>query len=204
MRECAASIIAYSISTSDELLKLYFFNLTKRIESFNLVFSSLQQLDEIIIDNNIKFIVVDSIAAIVRKEFNATHIRNRQAVLGKQAARLKLLAENYNIPVLVTNQVTTTRNAPTAFNFTTRTHFLIFLFEITNFRVATAGSNVKNTIAALGTAWAHCVNTRLILHSSQNKSMITIAKSPISAVYSFPYIITGIDYFFFIIMYIDD
>ena len=85
-------------------------------------------MDEIIIDNNIKFIVVDSIAAIVRKEFNATHIRNRQAVLGKQAARLKLLAENYNIPVLVTNQVTTTRNAPTAFNFTTPTHFLIFFF----------------------------------------------------------------------------
>lgn len=76
-------------------------------------------------------------------------------------------------------------------------YFILFVVRLINFYVvnkSSAGSTgTTSTIAALGTAWAHCVNTRLILQHFRNKrAMITIAKSPVSAVFSFPYEITGL------------
>jgi len=154
---CAESIIVYPAANSEELFQI------------------LDSLEEVIIEKDVKFVVIDSIAAIARREFDTKALWHRQALLGKQAALLKLLAENYDIPVLVTNQVTTTRNAPTGFSFNS----------------PSAKLTGSNTIAALGTAWAHCVNTRLILQHFRDKSnMVTVAKSPVSAVFSFPYIIT--------------
>lgn len=75
----------------------------------NWILYSIQSLEEVIIDNNIKCIIIDSIAAIVRREFDTNSLVQRQSTLGKQAAMLKTLAENFNIPILVTNQVTTSR-----------------------------------------------------------------------------------------------
>jgi RecA/RadA recombinase len=51
-------------------------------------------------------VVVDSVAALLRLDFQGREgMGERQELLGKQAAALKLLAERHNIPVLVTNQV---------------------------------------------------------------------------------------------------
>ena len=44
-------------------------------------------------------------AALVRKEFGRDTLVDRQLLLGKQAAILKRLAEVFDIPVIVTNQV---------------------------------------------------------------------------------------------------
>ena len=44
---------------------------------------------------------------------------------------------------------------------------------------------------ALGTLWAHCVNTRLVLESFGQYRRMTIAKSPVSPVVSFLYTITS-------------
>jgi RecA/RadA recombinase len=98
----------------------------------------LDSLEETIIENNVKLIVVDSIASVARKvcaptqrltlsyhslsrsaflsnhtqDFDDGGVMRRQAQLAAQASTLKRLAENFNIPVLVSNQVTTTSQRP--------------------------------------------------------------------------------------------
>jgi RAD51-like protein 1 len=63
-----------------------------------------------------------------------------------QASRLKYLAETFHIPVLVTNQVTTHIGG--------------------SFGGGSTGGGGHLT-AALGTLWAHAVNTRLVLEMVQ-------------------------------------
>lgn len=57
---------------------------------------------------DIKLIVLDSIAALLRTEFGggeAAALAARGEMLGQQAALLKAVAEANRIPVVVTNQV---------------------------------------------------------------------------------------------------
>ena len=63
-------------------------------------------------------------------------------LLSVQASRLKYLAEAFSIPILVTNQVTT------------------YIGD-------SSGGGGGHLTAALGTLWAHAVNTRLVLESVQ-------------------------------------
>jgi RAD51-like protein 1 len=64
-------------------------------------------LEEEIIEKNIKLIVLDSVASVMRKDFDGSNVVLRQNMLSKQASILKYLAETFNIPVIVSNQVTT-------------------------------------------------------------------------------------------------
>lgn len=84
----------------------------------------------------------------MRSEFGREKLVERQALLGAQAARLKQLAEAFRIPVVVTNQVTMTRPPANAFGVAPPPD---------------AGASDANIAAALGTKWAHDVNTRLSL-----------------------------------------
>jgi RecA/RadA recombinase len=57
---------------------------------------------------DVKLIILDSIAALLRTEFGgreATALAARGEMLGQQAAVLKAVAEANRIPVVVTNQV---------------------------------------------------------------------------------------------------
>ena len=57
---------------------------------------------------DIKLIVLDSVAALLRTEFGggeASALAARGELLGQQAALLKAVAEAHRIPVVVTNQV---------------------------------------------------------------------------------------------------
>jgi RecA/RadA recombinase len=81
----------------------------------------LDSLEETIIERNVKFVLIDSIAAIARREFDSKSLHHRQVSLGKQAAHLKRLAENFQIPILVTNQVTTSRSGRASYSFHNRT-----------------------------------------------------------------------------------
>jgi RAD51-like protein 1 len=65
-------------------------------------------------------------------------------LLSVQASRLKYLAEAFSIPILVTNQVTT------------------YIGDSSG-----GGGGGGHLTAALGTLWAHAVNTRLVLESVQ-------------------------------------
>eukprot|EP01102_Stenamoeba_stenopodia_P019210 TRINITY_DN7185_c0_g1_i2.p1 TRINITY_DN7185_c0_g1~~TRINITY_DN7185_c0_g1_i2.p1 ORF type:complete len:446 (+),score=89.76 TRINITY_DN7185_c0_g1_i2:28-1338(+) len=171
--------------------------LTSRVHVYNRITSSealLQKLKDIqteIIEKKIKLLIIDSIAALVRKEYDGSSIAQRQQLLMQEATLLKYLAENFNIPVVVTNQITThskqhrKQHAPS------------------NYRISEEPSKGYVT-AALGPVWSHCVNTRLVFEYRDNNElpnddsslnsnvrMMTIAKSPISAVYTLPYIITA-------------
>ena len=66
-----------------------------------------------------------------------------------QASRLKYLAEAFSIPILVTNQVTT------------------YIGDSSAGSGGGGSGGGGHLTAALGTLWAHAVNTRLVLESVQ-------------------------------------
>lgn len=150
----------------------------------------LTSLESTILSIGASLVIVDSIAALVRHEFDSSSMIKRQNLLTGWAGVLKSISEKTQIPVIVTNQVTA------------------------------SGSAEGSSIAALGTGWYHCVNTRLYLHRlnptdfgisantvpalilhsapegckvSQETTLriMSISKSPISPVVSFPYFITA-------------
>ena len=137
--------------------------LVKSPESSAKLLELLEGLQTAIIDHGIKLVIIDSIASLARADFGAKDVVERQKLLGQQASRLKYLAESFQIPVLVTNQVTTAIH--------------------NNNTTSTSGTGAGLT-AALGPMWAHAVNTRLIMSAQQDSAsgqqvrIITVAKSP--------------------------
>eukprot|EP00854_Cymbomonas_tetramitiformis_P015600 gene15600-18495_t len=70
----------------------------------------LKSMETVIIERRVKLILLDSVAALPRAEYGSGKeaIVQRQEALGQLASTLKALAEAFGIPVVVTNQVTTT------------------------------------------------------------------------------------------------
>jgi hypothetical protein len=109
-------------------------------------------------------------------------------MLGQQAARLKYLAESFRIPVLVTNQVTT------AFGSASE-RGADFAFQQVDAEGAASASQrgrrlESQLVAALGTKWAHCVNTRLLLEAAEGGRWVTVAKSAGASHRTVPYAVT--------------
>jgi DNA repair protein RadA len=66
----------------------------------------LMRAEQYIREKNVKLIIVDSIAALLRKEFHTRdQLPIRQATLNDVLMNLQSLANIYNIPVYITNQV---------------------------------------------------------------------------------------------------
>lgn len=130
----------------------------------------LEQLEVLIIERRVRLVVLDSAAALVRKEYSRHSIVERQRLLAKQAALLKRVAEIFGIPVVVTNQMTTCRPVNSASSD------------------QVLGPQPERVLsAALGNTWAHCVNTRLELRKDEGGNRhLCIAKSPISPPVTFP------------------
>ena len=95
------------------------------------------------IEKNVKLLLVDSVAAVARQEYSS--IVHRQAWLNQQASLLKYIAERFEIPVVVTNQVTTRFNSHSD----------------------GGQENSSSLLPALGNTWSHCVNTRLVLDAEK-------------------------------------
>ncbi|XP_014783611.1 DNA repair protein RAD51 homolog 2 [Octopus bimaculoides] len=133
-----------------------------------------QELEMDIISKKVKLLIVDSIASLVRKEFGGHleyNMAERANFLTKTAALLKNISESFQIPVVVTNQITT-RLATTSRDFQT----------------CNAG-NAYATVA-LGNTWSHSVNTRLIIEYVDSVlRQVMVAKSPIAPFTSFYYTI---------------
>ncbi|XP_029411422.1 DNA repair protein RAD51 homolog 2 isoform X2 [Nannospalax galili] len=74
------------------------------------VLQRIESLEEEIISKGVKLVIIDSIASVVRKEFDMQlqgNIKERNKFLAKEASLLKYLAEEFSIPVILTNQITT-------------------------------------------------------------------------------------------------
>lgn len=146
----------------------------------------LNQLAQTVPQRDVKLIVLDSIAALLRTEFGggqADALAARGEMLGQQAAVLKAVAEANRIPVLVTNQVTAKMTGPAVHSFQQQAPAPV--------QAALAGGTEGQVSAALGTKWAHAVNVRLVLERKGDGRVITIAKSPLSPNVAVEYVITS-------------
>ena len=100
----------------------------------------MEDLEAIVARSKVRLVVVDSVAALARRDFDQSSLRERQGELSRIASLLKSVAEAYGLVVLVTNQVAG-RLSPEE-----------------------AGPMPGGTVRpALGNTWSHCVNTRLVL-----------------------------------------
>ncbi|XP_062078681.1 DNA repair protein XRCC3 homolog [Humulus lupulus] len=108
----------------------------------------------------IRLIVIDSIAALFRSEFDNTHsdLKRRSSLFFKISGQLKSLAKRFNVAVMVANQVV---------------DFMGENGSLNGLRIGNLGSlysSGRRVCPALGLAWANCVNSRLFL--SRNEEVI--------------------------------
>ncbi|XP_054386747.2 DNA repair protein RAD51 homolog 2 isoform X5 [Pongo abelii] len=150
------------------------------------VLQRIESLEEEIISKGIKLVILDSVASVVRKEFDTQlqgNLKERNKFLAREASSLKYLAEEFSIPVILTNQVTTHLSGALASQAD-----LVSPADDLSLSEGTSGSSC--VIAALGNTWSHSVNTRLILqYLDSERRQILIAKSPLAPFTSFVYTI---------------
>ncbi|XP_056150329.1 DNA repair protein RAD51 homolog 2 [Lampris incognitus] len=128
------------------------------------VLNRLEKLEENIISNRAGLVILDSVASVIRKEFDISlpgNLWNRNIMLGQEASTLKYLAHGFHIPVVLTNQITT---------------------HMRHRGSAPSGEKDSEIVtAALGNTWSHAVTTRLIVqYADRHQKQIVIAKSPMA------------------------
>lgn len=108
----------------------------------------------------VRVIVIDSIAALFRSEFENTplELKRRSSLFFKISGILKSLAKKFGLAVVVTNQVVDLIGSSEGVN---------------GIRVGNLNSlcsSGRRVSPALGLAWANCVNSRLFL--SRNEEVV--------------------------------
>jgi RecA/RadA recombinase len=84
-------------------------NLQNFLPSFFLIFFkpfSLENIGRVIIDENVKLIILDSIGSLVEREYNYKGVENilkKQDFLSKEIQKFKQISDEFNFPVIVTN-----------------------------------------------------------------------------------------------------
>ncbi|GLU11731.1 hypothetical protein SLE2022_284560 [Rubroshorea leprosula] len=143
--------------------------------------SSLQQIKVSLLQNQVKMLVIDSMAALVsEKDEQGT---SRKQPLSWHISFIKSLAEFSRIPIVVTNQVRSQRQDQAC----------QYSFQMHNKRetLETPATYDTHLVAALGTNWAHAVTIRLVLESKSGQRFIKLAKSPLSPPLAFPFHVTS-------------
>ncbi|XP_020231987.1 DNA repair protein XRCC3 homolog [Cajanus cajan] len=108
----------------------------------------------------VRIIVIDSIAALFRSDFDNTgsDLRRRSSLFFRISGGLRRLARGFGLAVVVTNQV------------------VDFIGE-GEVRVGNLGNGLyssgRRVCPALGLAWAHCVNSRVFLSRDENEPVKT-------------------------------
>ncbi|KAH0929969.1 hypothetical protein HID58_015696 [Brassica napus] len=144
--------------------------------------SSIQELKESILKNQVKLLVIDSMTALLSGE-NKPGAQRQQHQLGWHISFLKSLAEFARIPIVVTNQVRSqNRDETSQYSFQAK------LKDGFQEHTRTYDSHL---VAALGINWAHAVTIRLVLESKSGQRIIKVAKSPMSPPLAFPFHITS-------------
>ncbi|KAM9554818.1 DNA repair protein RAD51 homolog 2 isoform 1-T1 [Guaruba guarouba] len=155
------------------------------------VLKRIMSLEEEIISKKVKLIIIDSIASVVRKEFDTKlqgNLIERSNFLARGASVLKYLAEEFSMPVILTNQITTSLS-----NGLSIEADLVSPADDLSLSEGASGSGKRESgcvTAALGNTWSHSVNTRLILqyHDLLTRQLL-VAKSPVAPFSAFFYTI---------------
>lgn len=141
---------------------------------------SLQHIKISLLQNHVKLLVIDSMAALVTGEYDQGP--TRQHSLGWHISFIKSVAEFSRIPIVVTNQVRSQSHDGTS----------QYSFQVES-RGETVDDHTRfdsHLVAALGIHWAHAVTIRLVLEAKAGQRVLKVAKSPISPPLAFPFNIT--------------
>lgn len=116
----------------------------------------LPRLDFLVPKLNIKLIVIDSIAALFRGEFENSPIelKRRSGLFFKISSKLRFHARKFGLAVVLTNQVVDVMDSsdhPRVGNS------------------VSLCSSGRRVCAALGLSWANCVNTRLFMWREEER-----------------------------------
>eukprot|EP00005_Dracoamoeba_jomungandri_P014526 CAMPEP_0174273518 /NCGR_PEP_ID=MMETSP0439-20130205/54784_1 /TAXON_ID=0 /ORGANISM="Stereomyxa ramosa, Strain Chinc5" /LENGTH=307 /DNA_ID=CAMNT_0015364719 /DNA_START=209 /DNA_END=1129 /DNA_ORIENTATION=+ len=167
------------------------------INNLNHMIDLTREIEEMVVVENVKLIIIDSVAFRARRDYGEGEIVIRQKTLSTLASRLKTIAEVLNVSVVSTNQVTSgTASQDIKYSFDATLPSPFYKME------------KQHTTAALGTLWSHAVNSRIILdfHPAldyqqpqlDNQQLednyvrvMTIAKCASAPVISFPYFINS-------------
>lgn len=138
--------------------------LVRSLQSADHLFDILLEIDSMLanppVKLPIKLIVIDSIAALFRSEFDntPTDLKRRSSLFFKISSKLKSQAKQFGLAVLVTNQVVDLVGSCEGMN---------------GLRVGNLGylyTSGRRVCPALGLSWANCVNSRLFL--SRNEEIV--------------------------------
>ncbi|XP_059283383.1 DNA repair protein XRCC3 homolog [Lycium ferocissimum] len=130
--------------------------LTHPLHSAHHLFDVLSQLDSFLLSSPIKLIVIDSIAALFRFEFenNPRDLKQRSGLFFKISSKLKEQARRFGLAVVVINQVVDVMDDSDGLRIGNST--CLYTSE-------------RKVSAALGVSWANCVNTRLFLSRNEER-----------------------------------
>lgn len=106
----------------------------------------------------VRLLILDSIAAPARRDFGSGSAPQRAAVICQIAQTLKRLADQLQLAVIVINQAGSTR-------------------EVDNADENSHQYN-SNSSAALGTAWHHCVSTRILVEIVNSNQTLKVSLPP--------------------------
>jgi len=106
----------------------------------------------------VRLLLIDSIAAVCRFEFERSDAAARAKALWLHAHYLRSVADNYKLPVVVVNQVSDYFG--TAAESDLHHHLLA---TTTSTSSSSSGDGSSTVIPALGLAWSSCINARILL-----------------------------------------
>ncbi|CAM9349639.1 unnamed protein product [Pylaiella littoralis] len=165
------------------------------IDNSSALLERLESLQTRIIEGNVRLIILDSVAALARRDFAREDTMNRQELLTRQAAVLKSLAYTFSAVVVVTNQVTTGFSSTSGIqagsrqgiashtNSSSRKENPAFETEVSG------GRGESHIIPALGNTWHHCVSNRLILEQHEGYREMHLTKSPLAPAVSCRFVV---------------
>ena len=148
----------------------------------------LDSLEAEVIDHGVRLILVDSVAAPVKRAFGPGEGRERQEALGLVGSRLKWLADVFRLPVAVTNHTAGTflREAGEA-GGASEAPAAVDEAAVTAMGAGSDGAQV----AAFGLQWAHSVNIRIVLETLGGRTRARVAKSPVCPPVEVEYVVSA-------------
>lgn len=136
----------------------------KHVGSIDQLFHSmLKQVPPLVQQRNVRLVIVDSIAALLRYEYGSgtSQMVERSRVLFSQANQLKQIADQLQVVVVVINQVS---------DYVDDSRLVLSDFA----------SHKKRVVPALGLAWSNCINSRLLLSKTRSTYRGAVSSSTVS------------------------